>query len=120
MELKGVLGVYFSFLTFLLSTYKMAHGVVIMNGNDLPSLPIWGQALCRHYILVTSAAGSRMLKLPQLSRSGDGGSARLSYPIKMVVEPSQGEGPSIFMFKGFPSIMDSNEVKKLDTQLLKK
>lgn len=56
-----------------------------------------------------------MLELSQLSRRGDGGLARLSHLIKGVVEPSQGYWLSICEFKGFPSIMNSSKVKKLDT-----
>lgn len=47
-ELKGVLWAYFSFLTFLLSTYYVANMVVAINNNDHPSLPIMGQAMARY------------------------------------------------------------------------
>ena len=98
----------------------MASGVVAMNGNDRLSLPIRGQALCRHYTLVMSAGGRRMLKSSWLSRRGDGGSTRLSHFTKSVVAPSQRYGPSSFMLKGFPSIMESSKAKKLDTRMWKK
>lgn len=98
----------------------MASGVVAMNGNDRLSLPIRGQAMCRHYTLVMSAGGRRMLRSSRLSRQRDGGSTRLSHFPKSEVEPSQRYGPSIFTFKGFPSIMESRKAKKLDTRMWKK